>query len=72
MRRRSLLFVVALALSGLACEKAPCDVPYSCPYSPDGGPVTIDCMPPSDGSPECSGQCHAWLTEHCPDVRFVF
>lgn len=70
--QRNLVLAVMLALCGLACAKAPCDPPYSCPFTIDGGPVTIDCMPPSDGTEECTGQCHAWLAENCADVRFVF
>ena len=64
--------LLVLALSGLgAChdEKKPCEEPYSCP-----DPVTaFDCMPPSQGmNNECVGECHDWIVENCPDVRFVF
>ena len=56
----------------LSCARPPCEPPYSCPESADGGVVFVDCMPPNDGAPECSGQCHAWLAENCSQVRFVF
>lgn len=64
------LLVVCVSLL-TACEKEPCAPPYSCPTTVDGGMATVDCMPPGDGAPECSGQCHAWLLEQC-DVTFLF
>jgi len=69
-RLRLAALVVPLALLA-ACEKDPCTPPYSCPTTLDGGSATIDCMPPGDGTPECAGQCHAWLLEQC-EVTFLY
>jgi hypothetical protein len=64
------LLAVLLAIVVGGCDgKASCEKPYSCPESEH-----INCrLPLSEGMQDlCSGECHEWILENCPEVEFAW
>jgi hypothetical protein len=67
MRFLLTLLVLAIASCGHD-DKKHCEQPYSCP-----DPGWLDCMPPwPNDNNECVGECHDWIVDHCPDVKFAW
>jgi hypothetical protein len=61
-----------------ACSSCGCDqtgmvacTANACTCPPDG---TVNCMPPVQPSQQdlCSGSYHTWVTQNCPNVKFVY